>query len=67
MLGTFVYNSGRPLRYHRNDNVVVFRYYKQGGRKARGERGKQGRGTRETLITRPRAREEWGYENPLGI
>ena len=27
VLGTFVDNTGRPLRYHRNDSVVVFRYY----------------------------------------
>ena len=27
VLVTFVDNNGKPLRYHRNDSVVVFRYY----------------------------------------
>ena len=27
MLDTFVDNTGIPLRYHRDDSVVVFRYY----------------------------------------
>ena len=25
--GTYCYNTGRPLRYHRDDSVVVFQYY----------------------------------------
>ena len=28
VLGTFVDNTGKPLRYHRNDSVVVFWYSK---------------------------------------
>ena len=29
VLGAFVDNTGIPLRYHRDDSVVVFRYYQQ--------------------------------------
>ena len=27
VLGTFIDNTGRPLRYHCDDSVVVFLYY----------------------------------------
>ena len=29
VLGNFVDNTGKPLQYHRDDSVVVFRYYQQ--------------------------------------